>query len=71
MAVCCQNLTLGAVSSRSVLSLFVGVLFKKFLLFLNTPRIHGYEVLGNSCYRMKRNRKNKKDFEILCVQEMS
>jgi hypothetical protein len=39
MAVCCQNLTLGALSSRSMLFLLVGVLFKKFVLFLNTPRI--------------------------------
>jgi len=38
LAVCCQNLTLGALSSRSVLSLLVGALFKKFGLFLNTPR---------------------------------
>jgi hypothetical protein len=36
MAVCCQNLTLGALSSRSVLSVLVGALFKKFGLFLNT-----------------------------------
>ena len=50
MAVCCQNLTLGAVSSRSALSMLVRALFKKFDLFLNTPRIHVYEVLGNSCY---------------------
>jgi hypothetical protein len=39
MAVCCPNLTLGAFSSRSALSVLVGVLFKKFGLFLNTPRI--------------------------------
>ena len=38
MAVCCQNLTLGAISSRSALSMLVGALFKKFGLFLNTPR---------------------------------
>jgi hypothetical protein len=38
MAVCCQNLTLGALSSRSALSLLVGALFKKFGLFLNTHR---------------------------------
>jgi hypothetical protein len=36
MAVCCQNLTLGALSSRSALSMMVGALFKKFGLFLNT-----------------------------------
>ena len=38
MAVCCQNLLLGALSSRSVLSALVGTLFQKFGLFLNTPR---------------------------------
>jgi hypothetical protein len=32
---CCQNMTLGALSSRSALSLLVGALFKKFGLFLN------------------------------------
>jgi hypothetical protein len=36
MAVCCQNLLLGAFSSRSAPSLLVGALFKKFGLFLNT-----------------------------------
>jgi hypothetical protein len=36
MAVCCQNLTLGALSNRSALSLLVGALFKKFSLCLNT-----------------------------------
>jgi hypothetical protein len=40
MAVCCQNLMLGALSSRSVLSVLVGALFKKFGLFLNTPRMY-------------------------------
>jgi hypothetical protein len=35
MAVCCQNLTLGALSSRSALSVLVGALFKEFGLFLN------------------------------------
>jgi hypothetical protein len=29
MAVCCQNLPLGAFSSRSALSVLVGALFKK------------------------------------------
>jgi hypothetical protein len=37
MAVCCQNLLLGALSSRSALPVPVGVLFKKFGLLLNTP----------------------------------
>jgi hypothetical protein len=39
MAVCCQNLTLGVLSSHSTLSVLVGALFRKFGLFLNTPRI--------------------------------
>jgi hypothetical protein len=39
MAVCFQNLTLGARSSHSALSVLVGALFKKFGLFLNTLRI--------------------------------
>jgi hypothetical protein len=33
MAVCCQNLMLGVLSSHSTLSLLVGALFKKFGLF--------------------------------------
>jgi hypothetical protein len=36
MAVCCQNLPLGAFSSHSASSVLVGELFKKFGLFLNT-----------------------------------
>jgi len=39
MAVCCQNLTLGAIRNRSAPSVLVGAIFKKFGLFLNTPRI--------------------------------
>jgi len=39
MAVFCQNLTLGTLSSLTALSLLVGALFKKFGLFLNTPRM--------------------------------
>jgi len=39
MTVCCQNLTLGALGSRSALSMLVGALFKKFGFFLNTPLI--------------------------------
>jgi 5-formaminoimidazole-4-carboxamide-1-beta-D-ribofuranosyl 5'-monophosphate synthetase len=38
MAVCFQNLTLGALSSHSALSVLVGALFKKYGLFLNNPR---------------------------------
>ena len=34
--VCCQNLTLGALSSRSALSMLVGAPFKKFGLFFNS-----------------------------------
>jgi hypothetical protein len=36
MEVCCQNLPLGALSSRSVPSVLVTELLKKFGLFLNT-----------------------------------
>jgi len=39
MAVCCQNLTLGALSCHSALSVLVGALFKKFGLFLKKRRI--------------------------------
>jgi hypothetical protein len=39
MAASCQNLTLGALSIRSALSMLVGALFKKFGHILNTPRI--------------------------------
>jgi hypothetical protein len=39
MAVCCQNLTLGALSSRGALSVLVGALFKKIGFFLNMPRV--------------------------------
>jgi len=39
MAVCCQNLTLGELSSRSALSVLDGALFEKFGIFLNTPRM--------------------------------
>jgi hypothetical protein len=46
MAVCCQNLPLGALSNRNALSLLVGALFKKFGLFLNTPyHIYKWQVL--------------------------
>jgi len=39
MAVCCQNLPLGALSSRSALPVPFGALFKKFGLYLNNPCI--------------------------------
>jgi len=41
MVFCRQNLTLGALNSHRTLSVLVGVLFKKFSLFLNMPRIQG------------------------------
>jgi len=53
MGVCCQNLTLGVLSSRSALSVLVGPLFKKFDLFLNTPRtlqsniLHPLDISGD------------------------
>jgi hypothetical protein len=37
MAVCCQILVLGVLSSHSMLSVLVGAQFKKFSLFLNMP----------------------------------
>jgi hypothetical protein len=36
MTVCCQNLPLDALSSRSVPSVLAGAIFKNFGLFLNT-----------------------------------
>jgi len=39
MAVYCQNMTLGALSSNSALPVLVGALFKEFDLFLNTSCI--------------------------------
>jgi len=38
ITVCCQNPTLGVLSSCSMLSVLAGALFKKFSLFLNMPR---------------------------------
>jgi hypothetical protein len=45
MAVCCQNLPLDALSSRSAPSMLVGALFKKFGLFLNTD-VHKNKLLS-------------------------
>jgi len=39
MVVCCQNLTLGALSSSSAFSVLAGALFNKFGIFLNMLRI--------------------------------
>jgi hypothetical protein len=39
MEVYCQNLMPGVLISHTTLSVLVGALFKKFGLFLNTPRI--------------------------------
>jgi hypothetical protein len=39
MAVCCQNLPLSALSSRSAPSLLVGALFKKFSIFFEHAEI--------------------------------
>jgi hypothetical protein len=41
MAVCCQNLMLGAFSSHSLLSWLVGALFKNFGLFFNSNELLG------------------------------
>jgi hypothetical protein len=50
MEVCFQNLPLGVLGSRSAPSVLVGALFKKFGLFLNTPRI-----LGLACKQLHLN----------------
>jgi hypothetical protein len=43
MTVCCQNLTLGALSSRSALSILFGAQFKKFgLCFEHGPYVDVY-----------------------------
>ena len=42
MAVCCQNLKQGTLSSLSALSVLFGVLVKAFFLFLNTPSLCVY-----------------------------
>jgi hypothetical protein len=39
MAVCSQNVTLDVLSSCSALSVLIGALFKKFIRFLNIPRM--------------------------------
>jgi len=56
MAVCCQNLSLGALSSCSALSLLVGALFKKLNLFLNKLRM------------LENNRKNTNFFHLLYLR---
>jgi len=48
MAICCQNLTLGALSSRSAFSVLVRTLFKKVSLFLNTPCILNFSIIFKS-----------------------
>jgi hypothetical protein len=45
MAVCCHNLPLGALSSRSALSMLVGALFKKIRLFFE----HALYVPSEGC----------------------
>jgi hypothetical protein len=59
-AVCCQTLTLGALSSRSALSVLVGALFKKFGHFVNTPRIanRSAALCNQSSYRTSSNDQN-------------
>jgi hypothetical protein len=47
MVVCYQNITLGALSSRIAFSLLVGVLFKKFGIFLNKPCM--FLIAGRNC----------------------
>jgi hypothetical protein len=50
MVVCCQNLTLSALSSRSARSVLAGALFKKFGLFWNTPRIYCEILFVKYCF---------------------
>jgi hypothetical protein len=52
MEICCQNLTLDALSSHSALSVLVGALFKKFSLFISTLHIMSLFIcmLGQSNY---------------------
>jgi hypothetical protein len=50
MSVCCQNLTLGALSSRRALSVLVGAPFKKFCPFLNRPRMSHNTKAGYNFY---------------------
>jgi len=45
MAVCCQNLPLGAFSSRSAPSVLVGEPFKKFGLFFEHTHISAFLLL--------------------------
>jgi hypothetical protein len=62
MAVCCQNLTLDALNSRSTLSLLVGALFKKFDLFLNTVvrhSEHGKSLKSRTVFFYQKYRHNK------------
>jgi hypothetical protein len=50
MAVCFQNVPLGALSSRSAPSVLVGALFKKFgLFFSNTPCNNVITIVFDSC----------------------
>ena len=49
IAIYCQNLTLGALSSCSALSVLFGALFKKSRLFLNTPRRRDEKTRKNTC----------------------
>jgi hypothetical protein len=47
MVVHCQNMMLGALSSHSMRSVLVGVLFKKLGLFLNMPYIAATSNVSN------------------------
>jgi hypothetical protein len=49
MAVCCQNLTLGAHSSCSALSLLVGALFKTLSFFEHALYFQQVEAGQNYC----------------------
>jgi hypothetical protein len=68
MTVCCQNVPLGALSSRSAPSVLVGALFKKFGLFLNTPRVC-IVYLVKKCQGMESTILDKLNKTSSCVEE--
>jgi hypothetical protein len=67
VAVCCKSLTLGALSSRSALSVLVGALFKKLGLFLNTPRIHHFKKSDLKSQRPSSSRVRKVSLSLVCA----
>jgi hypothetical protein len=58
MAVCCQNLPLGALSSRSAPSVLVGELFKKFGFFNTGVGLLPYHFFSRCRVYIKRKKEN-------------